>query len=73
MKELWEITETLEKMDDEVLAVTLLTEFNDKTRVHHLLLQNTDPDLDHEEWKRRCRVAQREVDGIVKRILTYQR
>jgi vacuolar-type H+-ATPase subunit H len=58
----------LEEIDDEVLAVELLKEFNDSTRELGRLLLNQDDSLNHEEWKTICDKAKNRVDTILKKI-----
>jgi len=67
-RELEEIMSILENLDDQVLGVKLLREFNDKTRVFSLLLNDKNPVLSHDEWKEKCDFAKKEVDEIVKKI-----
>ena len=59
----------LEELEDEEMAVALLKEFNDKTSRFGLLMRNLDPDLEHDEWKRECDMAQQEVDIVVAKIM----
>ena len=73
MNDLWKITDALEGLEDEVLAVSLLAEFNAKLKEHHTLLKNEDPNLDHDQWKRECDKAQEQVHDIVNRILSYKK
>ncbi len=67
--ELTMVMEKLEGLEDEALAVKLLSEFNEKTSRLGLLLRNLDPNLDHNEWKRDCDKAAKEVTEITNRIL----
>ncbi len=62
------IMEKLENLEDEVLAVELLKEFNRKTKRLGELVLNQDAQLSHDEWKNLCDQAQEEVDEIVNRI-----
>ena len=62
------VLEKLENLDDEVLAVELLKEFNAKTKRLGELVLNKDSSLDHEEWKKLCDSAKEDVDKIVSRI-----
>lgn len=71
MEDLWKITEKLENISDEALAVSLLMEFNEKTRAHHKLIQNTDPDLIHETWKKKCDKAKVELELVINKILRH--
>lgn len=59
----------LENMDDEVLSVKLLKQFNDHTKKLGTLLMNRDPNLSHAEWKVQCDDAKKEVDQIVSEIM----
>lgn len=65
------LIEKLEAMEDEALAASLLSEFNAKSRALGLLLMNRDPALSHDEWKRKCDEAQKEVDLVVNKIRSY--
>lgn len=58
----------LEELEDEQLAVQLLKELNDKTRALGVVLMNMDSSLSHEEWKKECDQAKKEVDLLVKKI-----
>ena len=66
--ELDQIMEKLELIEDEQLAVTLLKEFNEKTKVLGQLITNKDPNLSHSEWERLCSDAKKNVDNVVKKI-----
>lgn len=66
--EINQILEKLENLEDEVLAVELLGEFNRASSELGKLLLNTDKSLSHEEWKVVCDNAQSKLDGIVKKI-----
>ena len=71
----WEIeqlTQILEDADDQQLAVELLKELNESTRLHGNLLMNKDPNLDHDEWKNKCDEAQQRVLEVVKKIKAIQ-
>ena len=58
----------LESLEDEELAVKLLKEFNDKTKILGELIMNKDDSFDHEEWKRKCDEAKEKVDELLERI-----
>ena len=58
----------LEDLEDEDLAVELLREFNASSKKLGQLILNLDKTISHDEWKKRCDVAQKELDKIVKRI-----
>lgn len=62
-----DILEFLEDRDEE-LAISLLKEFNDKSKALGQLLLNLDPNLGHEEWKIDCDKAQSLVDNVIHRI-----
>ena len=66
--EIERIMAKLETLEDEVLAVELLREFNDKTRHLGLLIMNRDENLTHEDWKRDCDLARQEVEQLIARI-----
>ncbi|EQC49181.1 hypothetical protein M899_0742 [Bacteriovorax sp. BSW11_IV] len=63
-----EIMLILEELDDEKLAVELLKEFNDKTKVHGQLILDMNSNLDNEEWKVKCDKARQDVEAVVQRI-----
>jgi len=62
------ILEKLENLEDEELAVELLREFNATSKILGKLLLNLDKSLPHEEWKKQCDEAQKNVDAVVSRI-----
>lgn len=62
------ILEKLENLEDEELAVELLKEFNATSKILGKLLLNLDKSLPHEEWKKQCDEAQKNVDAVVSRI-----
>lgn len=62
------ILEKLENLDDEILAVELLKEFNRASSELGKILLNTDKNLSHEEWKNVCDDAQARLNMIVKKI-----
>ncbi len=66
--ELDRIMEKLELIEDEKLAVTLLKEFNDKTKALGQLITNRDPSLSHSDWEKLCSDAKKDVDNIVRKI-----
>ena len=66
--EIDKIMEKLELIEDEQLAVSLLKEFNDKTKVLGQLITNRDPNLSHSDWEKLCANAKKDVDTIVKKI-----
>jgi UDP-2-acetamido-2,6-beta-L-arabino-hexul-4-ose reductase len=67
-KEVNEILQILEELEDEKLAVDLLKRFNEATRNLGVLVVNKDPRISHDEWKALCDNAQKEVDEIVEVI-----
>lgn len=67
-QEINRLLEILENCEDEDLAVKLLQEFNGASKRLGKLLLNLDKSLAHDEWKRQCDVAQKELDEVVKRI-----
>ena len=71
-KEINLILDVLEHMEDEELAASLLAEFNEATKHHGKLLMNKDPSLDHDDWKKKCDEASKEVELIVNRIHSYR-
>lgn len=66
--EMEKVMELLENLEDQGLAVTLLREFNDKSRKLGLLLMNQDSDLSNTEWKEKCNNAKEEMDEFLKKI-----
>lgn len=62
------ILEKLENMDDEELAVKLLSEFNKLTAAHGKLILNLDKNLSHEEWKNKCDKSSLEIKNLVNKI-----
>lgn len=58
----------LETLEDEVMAVQLLKEFNDSTKNLGVLLMNKEQGLDHEEWKKQCDQAKDKVDQVIQKI-----
>lgn len=71
-KEVVEVMNILEDMQDEELAVEFLKEFNAKTKALGTLLMNHDPSLDHGHWKAQCDDAKKEVDDIVAKIKSHK-
>lgn len=69
--EVTEVMGILEEMEDELLAVELLKDFNALTKQFGQLLLNKDPGLDHAHWKTQCDDVKGEVDKLVKRIKTF--
>lgn len=66
--ELNEVMNILENLEDEVLAVALLKEFNRATKELGLLVVNKDQNLSHAEWKDKCDKAQQAVNSVVSEI-----
>jgi len=71
-KEVEEVMGILEEMSDEELAVTLLKDFNAKTKELGTLLLNQDPSLEHGHWKAQCDDAKKAVEDIVAEIKKYK-
>lgn len=67
-QEINRLLEILENCEDEALAVKLLQEFNGASKRLGKLLLNLDKTLAHDEWKRQCDVAQKELDEVVAKI-----
>lgn len=67
-REIDNVLDILEGMEDEELAASLLAEFNEATKNHGKLLMNKDPKLSHEDWKTLCDEAAKEVDMILGKI-----
>ncbi len=66
--EIEEVMEILESLEDETLAVSLLQEFNEKTKALGQLVMNMDKSLEHDEWKENCDQAKKDVEEIIKKI-----
>ncbi|PIP91888.1 MAG: hypothetical protein COW01_11840 [Bdellovibrionales bacterium CG12_big_fil_rev_8_21_14_0_65_38_15] len=69
--EIEELLNKLEDIEDEVLAASLLSEFNAKSKVLGQLLMNIDTSLSHDEWKKRCDIAKKELDSVLSKIKDY--
>ena len=67
-KEINELLEILENLDNEELAVELLKEFNSSSKDLGKLLLNLDKGLEHNDWKLECEVAQKRLDTVIARI-----
>ena len=67
--ELEELLEILENMEDEQEAASLLAEFNEASRVQGQLILNLEEGLDHDDWKKQCDEAKKNVDSIISKIL----
>ncbi len=67
-KDLERLMNVLEEMEDEDLAVLLLSELNRKTAALGKLIRNLDPSLSTVEWKKKCDQAQAEIDEVVRKI-----
>ena len=67
-KEMQEVLDKLENLEDEQLATELLREFNDRTKVLGQLIMNVDKNLSSDEWKLRCDEAKKSVDEILRKI-----
>ncbi|RLA63566.1 MAG: hypothetical protein DRQ88_01640 [Epsilonproteobacteria bacterium] len=65
------ILEILETLSDEELSVNLLKEFSDKNKNFGKLLLNRDSNLTHDEWKKRCDEAQKDMDDFLAKIESY--
>ena len=70
--EINEILDILENIEDEEVAASMLAELNEATRYHGKLIMNRDPQLSHEDWKKQCDEAAKEVKNIVDRIFAYR-
>lgn len=67
-KEINRILSKLEDCEDEEKAVMYLKKFNSQSKLLGKLLLNLDKSLTHEEWKKQCDQAQKELDHIVAEI-----
>ncbi len=67
-KELEELMNILENMEDEELAVQLLARLNKASKELGLLVMNTEAAIKHEEWKEQCDRARIEVEKVVAEI-----
>jgi hypothetical protein len=66
--EINKILEKLENLEDEVLAVELLFEFNRASAEIGKLLLNQDNKIENKEWKKMCDEAQLKLDIIINKI-----
>ena len=66
--ELESVMEKLENLEDEVLAVSLLKEFNDASSEYGKLIINHSEELSHEQWKDECDKAKIRLDDILEKI-----
>ncbi len=66
--ELESVMEKLENLEDEVLAVSLLKEFNDASSEYGKLIINQSEELSHEQWKDECDKAKIRLDDILEKI-----
>lgn len=69
-REIAAIMDVLEEMEDERLAAHLLNEFNSRSKKLGTLILNLDPSLPHDEWKKLCDQAQKDLDEIVEKIFS---
>lgn len=67
-KEMQEVLDKLENLEDEQLANELLREFNDRTKILGQLIMNLNKELSDEEWKLRCDEAKKSVDEVLNKI-----
>ena len=67
-KEMKEVLDKLENLEDEQLATELLREFNDKTMILDKLIMNTNKELSNDEWKHQCDEAKKAVDEVLNKI-----
>jgi hypothetical protein len=66
--EIENILDKLENMEDELLAVELLKEFNCASAELGRILLNLDSKLTNEEWISQCELAQKNLDNIREKI-----
>ena len=66
--EIAEYLEKLERIEDEALAVELLTQLNEKSKKMGQLIMNQDKELSHDQWKHLCDEAKKELDAVLERI-----
>ena len=69
--EIERILNKLENLEDEILAVELLKEFNRASSDLGKLLLNLDTKLSHDEWKGLCDKAQENLKRVVNEIDKY--
>lgn len=69
--DLEKIMQKLESIEDDQLAVELLKEFNLHSKELGKLLLNLDQSLSHDEWKKKCDEAQKNLDKIIHKINSY--
>ena len=70
--ELEHLMDILEGLDDQKMATDLLKEFNELSRAHSKLLFNRDPNLDHEEWKKKCDSSKLKLDDLINKIISLK-
>ena len=66
--ELEELLTILENMEDEQMAASLLAEFNEASKEQGKLILNLEEELPHEEWKKQCDEAKKNVELIISKI-----
>lgn len=64
--------EILEGIEDDALARDLLKRFNDSSSLLGRLVLNLDESLGHEEWKRQCDQAQRDLEQVLEEIYRHR-
>lgn len=69
MNELNRLTEKLENMQDQQLAIKYLSSFSQTKSSFDQLVANRDTDLSHDEWKKQCDKLQRQLNLLVEQIL----
>jgi len=67
-KEIEKILNKLENLEDEELAIKLLSEFNRSSSELGKLLLNHDSTLTNDQWEDLCKKAKEKLDNIIKRI-----
>jgi hypothetical protein len=58
----------LENLEDGTLSINLLREFSEKNKQFGKILLNRNENLDHEDWKRQCDQAKKEMDEFLVKV-----
>jgi hypothetical protein len=67
-QEIEELMEILEQMSDEEKSTQLLKRFGKLSSEWGRLMLNQDRNLKHEEWKRQCDLAKKQLEEVIKEI-----
>ncbi len=70
-KELNEIMDILENMEDEELSAQLLVKLNKSMSHLGKLVMNMDPNLNHDEWENLCDQARDDLEQVIAEIKNH--